>query len=244
MFHCLFIQYWNQLSRLQRNIIIVVISGLCIILLLWMPSLQTNNDTTDKEYFANHIQITPIRDQVNNDLTAIDNGKPKHENHDDNDIEVQANDPNHKIFDDIANAKGANDDDGNNVIANNVIDNVENVQNNAIDASTVAKRMEFKGPTNDRQRAVVAAAKHAWSGYKKFAWGHDNLKPISMGSNDWFGLGLTIVDSIDTLYIMNMQEGSFNALLILIDYFDFDFDLDFDLDFQNTKTPEIGLNCI
>lgn len=211
-----------------------------------MPSLQTNNDSADKEYFANHIQITPIRDQVNNDLTAIDNGKLHREHHDDNDIEVQANDPNHKIFDDTVNAKGANDDDGNNVIANNVIDNVENVQNNAIDASTTAKRIEFKGPTNDRQRAVVAAAKHAWSGYKKFAWGHDNLKPISMGSHDWFGLGLTIVDSLDTLYIMNMQEGSFcldsaslaiDALAILIDYFPFWI-------LQNMKMPEIGLNCI
>lgn len=188
-----------------------MISGLCIILLLWIPSIQTNNDSADREYVANHIQITPIRDQANNDLTAIDTGKRKHENQDDNDIEVQGNDMNNKIFEEAVHEKGANDDDGNNVIANNVIDNVENVRNNAIDETSTPKRIEFKGPTNDRQRAVIAAAKHAWSGYKQFAWGHDNLKPISMGSHDWFGLGLTIVDSLDTLYIMNMQEGSFNG---------------------------------
>lgn len=66
---------------------------------------------------------------------------------------------------------------------------------------------DFKGPTNDRQRAVVDAFRHAWKGYKEFAWGHDNLKPISMGSHDWFGLGLTIVDSLDTMFIMDLQEG-------------------------------------
>lgn len=66
---------------------------------------------------------------------------------------------------------------------------------------------DFKGPTNERQKAVVAAFRHAWSGYKEFAWGHDNLKPISMASHDWFGLGLTIVDGLDTMYIMDLQEG-------------------------------------
>ncbi|KIH52409.1 glycosyl hydrolase family 47, partial [Ancylostoma duodenale] len=35
------------------------------------------------------------------------------------------------------------------------------------------------GPTNERQRAVVEAFKHAWKGYHKFAWGHDQLKPVS-----------------------------------------------------------------
>lgn len=73
--------------------------------------------------------------------------------------------------------------------------------------TSVIEPKDFKGPTNDRQRAVVNAFKHAWSGYKEFAWGHDNLKPISMGSNDWFGLGLTIVDALDTIYIMDLQEG-------------------------------------
>lgn len=65
----------------------------------------------------------------------------------------------------------------------------------------------FAGPTNDRQRAIVEAFRHAWTGYKKFAWGHDNLKPISEGYSEWFGLGLTIVDSIDTIYIMGLKEG-------------------------------------
>lgn len=88
---------------------------------------------------------------------------------------------------------------------------------------------DFKGPTNERQRAVVNAFKHAWKGYKEFAWGHDNLKPISMGSHDWFGLGLTIVDALDTIYIMDLQE-EFDEARNWIDlYLNFNVDRDINL---------------
>lgn len=66
--------------------------------------------------------------------------------------------------------------------------------------------MVFKGPTNERQQAVVDAFMHAWTGYKKYAWGHDHLKPISKGAQNWFGLGLTLVDSLDTMLIMNLGQ--------------------------------------
>lgn len=68
---------------------------------------------------------------------------------------------------------------------------------------------QFDGPKNPRQLAIVNAFKHSWKGYKEYAWGHDNLKPISMSGHDWFGLGLTIVDSLDTMYMMNLIEGWF-----------------------------------
>ncbi|KAJ1372151.1 hypothetical protein KIN20_034230 [Parelaphostrongylus tenuis] len=64
----------------------------------------------------------------------------------------------------------------------------------------------FSGPTNDRQRAVVDAFKHAWAGYRRFAWGHDQLRPVSGGYSDWFDTGLTIVDALDTAIIMNLKE--------------------------------------
>jgi len=63
------------------------------------------------------------------------------------------------------------------------------------------------GPANDRQHAVVQAFLHAWSAYKKFAWGHDELKPITKFYQEWMGVGLTIVDSIDTMYIMGLHHG-------------------------------------
>lgn len=72
---------------------------------------------------------------------------------------------------------------------------------------------QFKGRRTKRQEAIVNAFRHAWKGYKKFAWGHDHLKPISEGYHDWFGLGLTIVDSLDTIYIMGLTQGTINQVL-------------------------------
>uniref|UniRef100_A0A914CU97 alpha-1,2-Mannosidase n=1 Tax=Acrobeloides nanus TaxID=290746 RepID=A0A914CU97_9BILA len=65
---------------------------------------------------------------------------------------------------------------------------------------------KFSGPTNDRMRAVQMAMKHAWSGYKQFAWGHDHLRPIAKSFTEWMNCGLTIIDSLDTLLIMGMDE--------------------------------------
>ncbi|XP_059157352.1 endoplasmic reticulum mannosyl-oligosaccharide 1,2-alpha-mannosidase-like isoform X2 [Physella acuta] len=57
-----------------------------------------------------------------------------------------------------------------------------------------------------RQKQVVEAFKHAWSAYKKYAWGKDELHPLSKTSSEWFGTGLTLVDSLDTLIIMGLKE--------------------------------------
>lgn len=58
-----------------------------------------------------------------------------------------------------------------------------------------------------RLEAVRDAFRHAWKGYKDYAWGHDELKPISKSFSEWFGLGLTLVDSLDTMWILGLKEG-------------------------------------
>lgn len=52
---------------------------------------------------------------------------------------------------------------------------------------------------------------HAWNGYVAHAWGANELRPISKTghSASIFGsssMGATIVDALDTLYIMGMKE--------------------------------------
>ena len=66
--------------------------------------------------------------------------------------------------------------------------------------------LDFKGPQNDRQRAVVSAFSHAWQSYRKYAWGKDHLKPISKTHQTWFDLGLTLIDSLDTMLVMGLKE--------------------------------------
>lgn len=60
-----------------------------------------------------------------------------------------------------------------------------------------------------RLEAVREAFRHAWKGYKDFAWGHDELKPISKSYGEWFGLGLTLIDALDTMWILGLKEGNF-----------------------------------
>jgi endoplasmic reticulum Man9GlcNAc2 1,2-alpha-mannosidase len=67
-------------------------------------------------------------------------------------------------------------------------------------------KFSVKGPSNSRQEAVRNAFKHAWKAYKEFAWGQDELRPISKTSSIWFNLGLTIVDSLDTIYLMDLKK--------------------------------------
>ena len=59
----------------------------------------------------------------------------------------------------------------------------------------------------ERQKAVVEAFKHAWKGYKSYAWGYDELRPLSKsGTSHLFGLGMTIIDSLDVIWLMGLQE--------------------------------------
>ena len=58
-----------------------------------------------------------------------------------------------------------------------------------------------------RQKMVRNAFIHAWEGYKKYAWGHDELKPVSKSADDPFnGWGASIVDALDTLLVMNLPK--------------------------------------
>lgn len=51
--------------------------------------------------------------------------------------------------------------------------------------------------------------RHAWGNYVKYAWGMDEIHPISKTGKNWLGsrgLAATIIDSLDTLYIMGMFQ--------------------------------------
>ncbi|KAF2728052.1 glycosyl hydrolase [Polyplosphaeria fusca] len=58
-----------------------------------------------------------------------------------------------------------------------------------------------------RQAAVKAAFVRCWESYKERAWMQDELEPISGGSKTTFGgWGATLVDSLDTLWIMDLKS--------------------------------------
>ena len=52
---------------------------------------------------------------------------------------------------------------------------------------------------NPRVKAVVDAFVHSWRAYERYAWGKDELKPVSAGANQaWGGFAVTMVDGLDT----------------------------------------------
>ncbi|XP_044967709.1 mannosyl-oligosaccharide 1,2-alpha-mannosidase MNS3 isoform X2 [Hordeum vulgare subsp. vulgare] len=58
-----------------------------------------------------------------------------------------------------------------------------------------------------RQKKVKEAFGHAWSGYRNYAMGHDELMPLSRRGVDGLGgLGATVVDSLDTAIIMGADD--------------------------------------
>lgn len=68
----------------------------------------------------------------------------------------------------------------------------------------------------ERQQRVKQAFLHSWKGYRNNAWLHDTVLPISGGIGDILGgWGATLVDSLDTLLIMEMHQEFGEALAAL-----------------------------
>ncbi|OAY81363.1 Mannosyl-oligosaccharide 1,2-alpha-mannosidase MNS1 [Ananas comosus] len=74
---------------------------------------------------------------------------------------------------------------------------------------------------NERREKVKEAMLHAWNSYEKYAWGQDELQPQSKnGVNSFGGLGATLVDSLDTLYIMGLEDEFQKARELSAQHFD------------------------
>ena len=74
----------------------------------------------------------------------------------------------------------------------------------------------------EKKLAVVREAfKHSWKGYKDKAWLQDELSPVSGGHrNPFCGWAATLVDSLDTLWIMGLEE-DFTAAALAVGEIDF-----------------------
>ena len=58
-----------------------------------------------------------------------------------------------------------------------------------------------------RLDAVKASFARSWAGYKMYAWKKDELKPVTKGSSQTFGgWAATLVDTLDTLWIVGMKQ--------------------------------------
>ncbi|HEX5702028.1 MAG TPA: glycoside hydrolase family 47 protein [Pyrinomonadaceae bacterium] len=86
-----------------------------------------------------------------------------------------------------------------------------------------------QAPLNRRALATQVRTEflHAWNGYKKHCWGHDELKPISKTCHDWYGTSLlmTPVDSLDTLILMDLNSEAKTTREYIATHLSFDKDI-------------------
>ncbi|KAG5981482.1 hypothetical protein E4U55_002905 [Claviceps digitariae] len=77
------------------------------------------------------------------------------------------------------------------------------VQAKVFAAETAAE----KEVRRQRQRDVKDSFVKSWNAYKKHAWLRDEVAPVSGGAKDTFGgWGATLIDALDTLWIMDLKD--------------------------------------
>src|ERR1051326_3318239 len=82
---------------------------------------------------------------------------------------------------------------------------------------------------NRRELAAEVRAEflHAWNGYKKHCWGHDDLKPLSKTCHDWYAepLLMTPVDALDTMILMGLKDEARTTREYIATHLSFDKDI-------------------
>ncbi|KAJ2842614.1 hypothetical protein IWW36_005842, partial [Coemansia brasiliensis] len=66
---------------------------------------------------------------------------------------------------------------------------------------------EAPSVNKQRQLAVRQAMQHAWHGYRTYAFGKDELQPLTQSANlRWGNWSISLLDALDTLKLMNMDK--------------------------------------
>src|ERR1051326_4180347 len=82
---------------------------------------------------------------------------------------------------------------------------------------------------NRRELAAEVRAEflHAWNDYKRYASGHDDLKPLSKTYHDWYAepLLMTPVDALDTMILMGLKDEARTTREYIATHLSFDKDI-------------------
>jgi hypothetical protein len=76
----------------------------------------------------------------------------------------------------------------------------------------------------EMREKVVEACRHAWKGYKDYAWGYDDLQPLTKKGKNWYthSLLMTPVDAFDTFILLGMKEEADEAKQLILSRLNFD----------------------
>jgi len=92
----------------------------------------------------------------------------------------------------------------------------------------ITATIQAQQPNRKLAAEVRAEFLHAWNGYKKYAWGHDDLKPLSKTYHDWYAqpLLMTPVDALDTMILMDLDDEAAATKKYILDNLSFDKDIE------------------
>lgn len=77
-------------------------------------------------------------------------------------------------------------------------------------------------------RKVQEGCRHAWQGYKQYAWGWDDLRPLTKDGRNWYKVSIlmTPVDAFDTFIILGLKKEAAEAKELIFSKLNFDVDND------------------
>jgi mannosyl-oligosaccharide alpha-1,2-mannosidase len=90
---------------------------------------------------------------------------------------------------------------------------------------------EARRTREERRDAVRQLTRKCWDSYRRYAWKKDALLPLSRGGTDQFsGWAATLVDSLDTLWIMGLRDEFDEAVAAVAE-----------IDFGNSSSPGVNI---
>jgi len=93
--------------------------------------------------------------------------------------------------------------------------------------STTNSEESMQKDSIDLAQEVIDETMRSWNSYKKYAWGHDVLKPLSNTYADWYEKPLYIspIDAYSTLHLMGLSDETKEIENYVIDSLNFDVDI-------------------
>ncbi|XP_028270044.1 mannosidase, alpha, class 1B, member 1b isoform X2 [Parambassis ranga] len=215
---------WKQLPRLQRSLILFILVLLFICGIVYYPTVSEHlrdlpdgrQDRGDNDLMpvVPHVLPKPVEqgrpppepEQPTQRKLSNKRGPPVLQNH----LIKKGNASDTAVEDKAAGSKKNVEEDGVISWRGAVIDTEQATEDSKNgknkEDSPANQEVKSEKESANRLEAVQQAFRHAWKGYKDFAWGHDELRPISKSYSEWFGLGLTLIDALDTMWILGLKE--------------------------------------
>ncbi|XP_029999418.1 mannosidase, alpha, class 1B, member 1b [Sphaeramia orbicularis] len=214
---------WKQLSRLQRSLILFMLVLLLICGIASYPTITEHlrglpdgdqePDDALRQVLPHALPAPvkpgqlPLPEQTSKRKLSNKRGPPIILNH----LQKNGNASNAVAQDKAADGKKEGEDQGVISWRGAVIDTEQGTEGtkdgeNKEESPGNQEEKSTKESESKWLEAVQDAFRHAWKGYKDFAWGHDELRPISKSYSEWFGLGLTLIDALDTMWILGLKE--------------------------------------